>query len=92
MDSSFAVWLDQVGSLAIAWSLGLFIAVNAVAAWFFFARRDRELVNKWTSRVLAIDLLLIGSGVGIPVAASLAKFAVAELTTQVSASALVREK
>jgi hypothetical protein len=41
-----------------------------------YKNRDREFVNKWTGRVLAVDLLLIGSGVGVPVLAATARFTI----------------
>lgn len=89
MDASFAAWLDRVGSAAFAWSLGLFVVINGAAAALFFLRRDRAVVNKWTGRVLAVDLLLLGTGVGVPVVASLTRVAVTAVTSQVAGSSIV---
>jgi hypothetical protein len=41
-----------------------------------FATRDREIVNRWTSRVLAANLVLAGTGVGVPVLALGSRLAV----------------
>ena len=89
MDASFVAWLDAVGSTAFAWSLAAFVVVNGAAAALFFLKRDRTLVNKWTGRVLAIDLLLLGSGVGVPVVASLTRVAVSALTSQAAGASIV---
>jgi hypothetical protein len=88
MDSSFVAWLDAVGTTAFAWSLGAFVAINGVAAALFVLKRDRAVVNKWTGRVLAVDLLLVGTGIGVPVVASLTSAAVSALTTQVAGASI----
>jgi len=76
MESSIVEWLANVGSKAFAWSLGIFLIVNAAAAIAFMVRRDRALVNRWAGRVLAVDLLLVGTGVGVPLMTTVARMTV----------------
>jgi hypothetical protein len=83
MDATLVSWLDSVGRTAFTWSLGLFLAVNAAAAIGFVLRRDRALVNRWTSRILAIDLLLLGAGVGVPLVTTMTRMTVSALATTV---------
>ena len=88
MEPALVAWLDQIGSLAFTWSVGLFVALNGVAALLFFTRRDRTLVNKWTSRLLAVDLLLLGTGAGIPLVASLTKMTVSAVAGAVTTTGI----
>ncbi len=61
--------LQQLASRAFWWSLWLFVGLNAAAVAVVAIRRDRELVNRWTSRLLAANLVLLGTGLGVPLAA-----------------------
>ena len=88
VEPALVAWLDQIGSLAFTWSVGLFVALNGVAAFLFFTRRDRTLVNKWTSRLLAVDLLLLGTGAGIPLVASLTKMTVSAVAGAVTTTGI----
>lgn len=76
MFSSLVQWLDNVG-LIVFWTclIGL-VAVNVVAATMFFSRRSRELVNRWTTRLLAANLILIGTGSVVPAITYCARTAV----------------
>ncbi len=82
MESTIVEWLASVGTRAFAWSLGIFLVVNGAAAIVFVLRRDRAMVNRWAGRVLALDLLLVGTGVGVPLMTTMARLTV----TVVSAS------
>ena len=75
MDSGILDWLSRVGLVTFYWSLGLFVVINGAAALLIASRRNRELVNRWTGRILAVDLMLIGAGVGVPLVAGMAKLA-----------------
>ncbi|MEO7520938.1 MAG: hypothetical protein ABIW79_03890 [Gemmatimonas sp.] len=59
-------WLDSVGSMVFWTCLIGLVAFNAVAATAFFSRRSRELVHRWTTGVLAANLILIGTGIIVP--------------------------
>jgi hypothetical protein len=50
-------------------SVLLLLAINGFAIATVLATRDRGLVNRWTSRVLAANLFLLGAGLGVPAAA-----------------------
>ena len=45
------------------------LVVDLGYALVLFATRDREIVNRWTSRVLAVNLVLAGTGIGVPMLA-----------------------
>ncbi len=76
MFSSLVQWLDSVGSI-VFWTciIGL-VAVNGVAATAFFSRRSREIVNRWTTPVLAANVILIGTGTIVPVVTYVTRTAV----------------
>jgi hypothetical protein len=76
METAALRWLEQVQTQAFWISASLFISVNFLFAAAVFANRDRAFVNRWTSRLLTLDLLLVGTGVGVPVLAATARLAV----------------
>jgi hypothetical protein len=69
-------WIDGVTGAVVRVSVVLFVAVNAVAVARITATRDRSLVQRWTSPLLAVNLVLLGAGLGTPLLAGMAKFAV----------------
>lgn len=79
MLSSLVQWLDSVGSIVFWTCLIGLVAVNGVAAMALFSRRSREIVNRWTTRVLAANLILIGGGTLIPAATYVLRTAVVAL-------------
>ena len=66
-----AQWLDSIGALAFGISATLFVLLNGAAITMLAIRRDYTLVNRWTSRLLAANLVLLGTGLGLPLATSL---------------------
>jgi hypothetical protein len=58
--------LAVLGSTAFRWSAIAFLVVNTIGGLGIWFTRDRRLVNRWTSPLLAVNLLLLGTGVGIP--------------------------
>ena len=76
MEAAILAWLQDLAVRAFGISLVLFAGVNALFAAVVFVRRDRELVNRWTSRVLALNLVLVGTGIGVPVLAITSGFVV----------------
>lgn len=80
-------WLDQLSS-SVFWACATgLLLIDGVAAVVLVQTRSRELVNQWTSRVLAANLLLLGAGLGVPAAAYTLKLAANALLPSVSASA-----
>ncbi len=71
-----ATTLAWLGDTAFRWSAVAFILINAVAAAAFFITKDRSIVNQWTSKLVFADVLLLGTGVGIPVLTKAATFVV----------------
>jgi hypothetical protein len=63
MDAIVA-WLDGFGTTAFRMSAGLLLALNAFGAGMIWWTRDRAVVNRWTARFLAANLVLLGTGVG----------------------------
>ena len=74
-----AQWLDSVGSLAFGVSATLFVLINGAAIAVLAIKRDYTLVNRWTSRLLAANLVLLGTGLGVPLATTLVRSAVMAL-------------
>ncbi|MBK8247595.1 MAG: hypothetical protein IPK85_09395 [Gemmatimonadetes bacterium] len=77
MESALMDWLGGIGSTAFRWSVMAFVVINGVSIAALILTRDRALVNRWTGRVLAANLALAGTGLGIPLVTSLTRLAVA---------------
>lgn len=73
MDLTIVSILDSVRGVAITLAIGGFVVVNGVAAVAFLGTRSRAMVQKWTSPWLAANLLLLGVGAGVPLAAGICK-------------------
>jgi hypothetical protein len=69
MEAAISAWLYDVAIRAFGISLALGFVIDLGFALVLFATRDRGIVNRWTSRVLAVNLVLAGTGVGVPVLA-----------------------
>lgn len=70
-----------VGSSVFRWAAVLFFLVNGAAIAAFAASRSRALVNRWTPRIVAANLALIGLGVGIPAVTFCLKTVVSAVAT-----------
>lgn len=85
MESGILAWLDAVGSTAFRWSALAFIVLNGIAVSAVILTRDRTLVNRWTGRLLAANLGIAATGLGIPLLTTVSRLAVAAVlpaTTQ----------
>lgn len=81
------LWLDQV-SAEVFWACAAgLVLIDLAAVAVVLQTRSREVVNRWTSRVLAANLLLLGAGLGVPAVAYTAKLAATALLPTLSASA-----
>jgi hypothetical protein len=76
MEAAILAWLQDVAIRAFGLSLFLLLAIDGAYALVIFATRDRAIVNRWTSRVLAANLVLAGTGVGVPMLALGSRLAV----------------
>lgn len=85
MASGFVHWLDAIGTRALFTAITLFVLANGAFVAGVIARRDRALVNRWTSRLLALDLALLGLGLGVPALSAGARATVRMLVPSVRA-------
>ncbi len=69
-------WLDRVGSITLGLSISALVILDLAALAAVVATRDRALVNRWTGRVLAANLTLLGIGVAGPALAFTGRLAV----------------
>jgi hypothetical protein len=76
MEAAILAWLQDVAIRAFGLSLFLLLAIDGAYALVIFATRDRAIVNRWTSRVLAANLVLAGTGIGVPMLALGSRLAV----------------
>ena len=84
LDSITSV-LDQVGSLSFWICITLLVAIDVIAAAAVIQTRSRELVNRWTGRILAANLVLLGAGLGVPVVAYTTRMVVVAVAPMVQA-------
>ena len=73
MFDSIAQTLDQIGSLTFWTCMSVLVVIDVLAVVVLIQTRSRELVNRWTGRLVAANALLLGAGVGVPVTAYLAR-------------------
>ena len=69
MLDTIVLWLDQIGSEVFWGSVVALVLVDVAAMAVVMQTRSRAIVNRWTGRVLAVNLLLLGAGLGVPAAA-----------------------
>ena len=92
MFDSIAQWLDQIGSLTFWTCMSVLVFIDVLAVAVLIQTRSRELVNRWTGRLVAANALLLGAGVGVPVTAYLARSVVVALGPSVQPTIMqVRE-
>lgn len=92
MLDSVVPWLDQVSS-QVFWTCAMaLVAIDLVAVAAVMQTRSRALVNRWTGPVLAANLLLLGAGLGVPVAAFAAKAVANAVAPSIAASATATAK
>ena len=77
---SLASSLAALGATAFRWSAVAFLLVNGVAGLGVYFTRDRRLVNRWASPLVAANLVLLGTGVGLPALALVTKLVVSAVS------------
>ncbi|HEU5219034.1 MAG TPA: hypothetical protein VFU23_10255 [Gemmatimonadales bacterium] len=76
MDAAISGFLDGLSS-RVFWIAAIgFVVVNGAAIAAFATTRSRRLVNEWTGKLVAIDAVLLGAGLGVPLLSGLAKIGV----------------
>jgi len=73
MFDSIAQTLGQIGSWTFWTCLAVLAAIDLLAIAVVIQTRSRELVNRWTGRIVSANLLLLGTGLGVPATAYLAR-------------------
>ena len=92
MLDSAVLWLDQLGS-QVFWTCAMaLLAIDLGAVVVVMQTRSRALVNRWTGPVLAANLLLLGAGLGVPVAAFAAKAVANAVAPSIAASTAATPK
>ena len=76
MLESAAQWLDRVGPFVFLNCVAILVLVDSTAIAAVFLSRSRAAVNRWTGPVLALNVLLIATGVGVPASMYAVKLAV----------------
>lgn len=80
MPDTIISWLDGVGTTAFTLSALAFVALNGIAIVGVLMTRDRNLVNRFTPHFLAANILLLGTGLGVPLAALAARSVISAVT------------
>lgn len=73
MGAAVAGFLDSLSSSVFWIATVVFVAVNGAALAVFAITRNRRLVNDWTGRLVVLDAVLLGAGLGVPLVSGLAK-------------------
>lgn len=76
MQATVTQWLAGIGWTAFVWALGAIVVLNVGAFALFVARGDRSLVERYTPWWLAVNLLLLSIGVGIPAVTAVTRLAI----------------
>jgi hypothetical protein len=87
MLDSFVRWLDNVGTLVFWSCAAVLVTVDVLAAALVIQTRSRELVNRWTGRILATNVLFLGAGLGVPAAAYVTKVVVRAVAPSIDSAA-----
>jgi hypothetical protein len=85
MEPTIVSFLDSVKQYAFTLSLWAFVAINGVAVAALLASRSRSLVQRYTSPWLAVNILLLGTGAGVPLLAGVCKSVVQVVGQSVTA-------
>lgn len=73
MESSVVSVLDSIRQFAFTASLWAFVLLNATAVGAILVTRSRAVVQRFTSPWLAANIILLGTGVGVPMVAGVCK-------------------
>lgn len=87
MEPTVVSVLDSIRQISMTVSLWAFVLVNAAAIGVVAVTRSRAVVQRFTSPWLATNILLLGTGVGVPMVAGVAKSVVQVMGTAVVSQA-----
>jgi len=83
MLDSIAQAFDQIGWWTFWTCMAALAVIDLLAIATVAQTRSRELVNRWTGRIVGANLLLLGGGLGVPAASFVAKSVVVTLAPSV---------
>jgi len=83
MLDSIVQTFDQIGWWTFWTCMAALAVIDLLAIATVAQTRSRELVNRWTGRIVAANLLLLGAGLGVPAASFVAKSVVVTLAPSV---------
>lgn len=79
--------LQHFGS-QVFWTCAIvLVVVDVAAAAVVIQARSRAMVNRWTGRIVAANVLLLGAGLGVPAATYVAKVVVLAVAPSVESAA-----
>ena len=76
MEPAAVDFLSLLSAKVFWFAATAFVVVNGTAIAILLLTRSRRLVNDWTGRLVALDAVLIGAGLGVPLVAGLAKIGI----------------
>jgi hypothetical protein len=76
METSILNFLSSLASTVFRLAAICFVLVNCAALLAFGMSRSRRMVNTWTPRLVTIDAVLLGTGLGVPLLAAVARLGV----------------
>ena len=76
METSIEHFLSSLGSTVFRLAAIAFVLVNGAAIAAFALSGSRRLVDSWTKRIVTIDAVLLGAGLGVPLLAAAAKLSI----------------
>jgi hypothetical protein len=82
-------FLDATGASITRLALLLFLAVNAGFVALILVRRDRRLVDRWTKRLVVVDVSLLLAAGGAPAASWAARTAASAVSLVIPAAPAV---
>ena len=88
MDVTLLSWLQSVGWGAFTWAFAGILLVNGAALVAFIWKRERSLVNAWTGPVLAINIVLVAIGIGVPMVTAVARLAIMGMNSMIPGIAI----
>jgi uncharacterized iron-regulated membrane protein len=80
LEQTLSALLARIGWAAFLIALGGLLLVNGTAIALWIWRKDRDLVQRWVAPWLAMNVLLVLIGVGVPAVTSAARLVVLTAT------------
>jgi len=76
MEAGIVGFLNTLSSFVFRVALVSFLLVNGAAIVAFALTRSRRVIDTWTPRIVSLDAILLGAGLGIPLLAGAARLGV----------------